>query len=276
MQAWRLPELILINVLLMLGVVIAVMPYVFMVTSTLKPNAELYSLPVRILPQALYWENYRVLFSEYPFLLWFWNTVVLSIGRTVIGVLLSMLAGFAFAKYDFRFKRLLFTLVLISILLPFQIMLVPLFIQMAVMQWLNTYQGVILPFAVSAFLIFLARQYMLSAPDELLDAARIDGAGEFSIFWRVVLPTQKPALAVISILTFTGAWNDYLWPLIVLQETTKFVVNVGVASMLGPYRIPLGAVLAGSFLSTLPILIFFFFMQRQFIAGLTEGAVKGS
>lgn len=276
MQARRLPELILINVLLLVGVVIAVVPYVFMVTSTLKPNAELYSLPVRILPHELYWENYRVLFSEYPFLLWFWNTVVLSIGRTFIGVLLSMLAGFAFAKYDFRFKRLLFTLVLISILLPFQIMLVPLFIQMAVMQWLNTYQGVILPFAVSAFLIFLARQYMLSVPDELLDAARIDGAGEFSIFWRVVLPTQKPALAVISILTFTNAWNDYLWPLIVLQETEKFVVNVGVASMLGPYRIPLGAVLAGSFLSTLPILIFFFFMQRQFIAGLTEGAIKGS
>jgi len=276
MQVRRLPEIIMINVLLLLGVVIAVVPYVFMITSTLKPNAELYSLPVRILPQTLNWENYRVLFSEYPFLLWFWNTVVLSIGRTVIGVLLSMLAGFAFAKYDFRYKRLLFTLVLISILLPFQIMLVPLFIQMAVMQWLNTYQGVILPFAVSAFLIFLARQYMLSVPDELLDAARIDGAGEFSIFWRVVLPTQKPALAVISILTFTGAWNDYLWPLIVLQETEKFVVNVGVASMLGPYRIPLGAVLAGSFLSTLPILIFFFFMQRQFIAGLTEGAVKGS
>jgi len=271
-----LPELILINLLLLLGVVIAVVPYLFMVTSSLKPNAELYSLPVRILPESLYWENYRVLFSEYPFPLWFWNTVVLSIWRTVIGVLLSMLAGFAFAKYDFRYKRLLFTLVLISILLPFQIMLVPLFIQMAVMQWLNTYQGVILPFAVSAFLIFLARQYMLSVPDELLDAARIDGAGEFNIFWRVVLPTQKPALAVISILTFTGAWNDYLWPLIVLQETEKFVVNVGVASMLGPYRIPLGAVLAGSFLSTLPILIFFFFMQRQFIAGLTEGAVKGS
>lgn len=276
MQARRLPELILINLLLLVGVVVAVVPYVFMITSTLKPNAELYALPVRILPQTLNWENYRVLFSEYPFLLWFWNTVVLSIGRTVIGVLLSMLAGFAFAKYDFRFKRLLFTLVLVSILLPFQIMLVPLFIQMAVMQWLNTYQGVILPFAVSAFLIFLARQYMLSVPDELLDAARIDGAGEFSIFWRVVLPTQKPALAVISILTFTGAWNDYLWPLIVLQETEKFVVNVGVASMLGPYRIPLGAVLAGSFLSTLPILIFFFFMQRHFIAGLTEGAVKGS
>jgi ABC-type glycerol-3-phosphate transport system permease component len=271
----RLGTRLVVNVILLVGVYLLAMPYVFMVTSTFKPNSELFALPVRILPDNLFLENYRYLFSEYPFFRWYWNTVITTIIRTAVAVFFSALAGFALAKYDFRFKRPLFLLVIVSLMLPFQVLLTPLFIEMATFKWLDTYRGVILPLAISPFFIFLMRQYMLGVPDELMDAARIDGCSEFGLFWRVVAPIQKPAFAVVGILAFTAAWTDFLWPLIVLQSTKNFVLNVGIASMFGPYRVPYGAILAGSFLATLPVVLFFLAMQRQFIAGLTAGALKG-
>ena len=235
----------------------------------------MFAWPVRILPKSLYLDNYRYLFSEYPFFRWYRNTILTTVIRTAITVFFSALAGFAFAKYDFRLKKPLFLLVLISIMLPFQVLLTPLFIEMAAFKWLDTYQGVIVPLAVSAFFIFLMRQYMLGVPDELMDAARIDGYSEAGIFWRVVAPIQKPAFAVVGILAFTTTWGDFLWPVIVLQTNKMFVFNVGIASMWGPYRVPYRAILAGSFLATLPVVLFFLAMQRQFIAGLTAGALKG-
>jgi ABC-type glycerol-3-phosphate transport system permease component len=266
---------ILVNGLLLIGVYLLAMPYIFMIASTFKPNSELFAFPVRILPDALYLENYRYLFAEYPFWGWYWNTAFTTVIRTVLAMFFSALAGYALAKYEFRLKRAIFLLIIISLMLPFQVLLTPLFIQMATFQWLDTYWAVIVPFAISPFFIFLMRQYMLGVPTELMDAARIDGCTEFGIFWRVVAPIMQPAFAVVGILAFTGAWTDYLWPLIVLQSTENFVLNIGIASMFGPYRVPYGSILAGSFLATLPVVVFFLIMQRQFIAGLTAGALKG-
>jgi multiple sugar transport system permease protein/arabinosaccharide transport system permease protein len=266
---------VIVNGLLLIGVYVMLIPFVFMVTSTFKPNSEIFAWPVRILPQSLFLENYDYLFAEYSYFRWYWNTIITTIIRVAISVFFSAMAGFALAKYNFRFKKVIFMLVIISLLLPFQILVVPLFLEMATFQWLDTYAGVIIPFAISPFYIFLMRQYMLGVPEELLDAARIDGASEFMIFWRVVAPIQRPAFAVVSILSFTAVWGDYFWPLVVLQSTDMFVLNVGIASMWGPYRVPYGAILAGSFLATLPVIIVFLVMQRQFIAGLTSGALKG-
>ena len=266
---------LIVNAILLALVYLMAVPYVFMITSSFKPNSEIFAQPVRILPKSLYLENYRYLFSEYPFWRWYWNTVFTTLIRTVISVFFAALAGFAFAKYEFRLKKPLFLLVIVSIMLPFQVLLTPLFIEMAAFGWLDTYWGVIIPVAISPFFIFLMRQYMLGVPDELMDAARIDGCSEFGLFWRVVAPTQRPAFAVVGILAFTGAWTDFLWPLIVLQKTNMFVLNVGIASMFGPYRVPYGAILGGSTLATLPVVLFFLAMQRQFIAGLTAGALKG-
>jgi len=160
-------------------------------------------------------------------------------------------------------------------MLPFQVMLVPLFIEMARLKWLNTYWGIIVPFAASPFYIFLMRQYMLGVPDELLGAARIDGCTEFGIFWRVVAPIQRPAFGILAILAFNAGWNDYLWPLIVLQERLLYTVDLGIAVLYDPYLTPFGTILAGSFLNMVPIIAVFLLMQRQFVAGLTAGALKG-
>ena len=271
----RLSATFIINGILLMGVYAMLIPFIFMVTSTFKPNSEIFAQPVKILPASLHLENYDYLFTEYPYFRWYTNTIFITLIRVAISVTLSAMAGYALAKYNFRFKKLIFMLVIISLLLPFQILVVPLFLEMVAFNWLNNYWGVIIPFAISPFYIFLMRQYMLSVPDELIDAGRIDGASEFGIFWRVVAPIQKPAFAVISILSFTFVWGDYFWPLVVLSSTQMFVLNIGIATMWGPYRVPYGAILAGSFLATLPVVAIFLLMQRQFISGLTAGALKG-
>lgn len=256
------------------GVVMTALPYIYMVSATLKPNTEIFAFPITLWPRNVTTFNYAQLFSEFPFARWYANSIFVASSRTLLSVFLSALAGFGFAKYKFRGQNVLLVILLATVMLPFQIMLVPLFIEMIAFRWINTYWAVIVPFAANAFHIFLMRQYMLSIPDELLDAARIDGCSEFRIFARIALPIMKPGLAVISILAFVQSWNDFLWPLIVLSDIEMFTVNLGVATMIGPYRIQYGTIMAGSFLSTLPIIIFFLLMQRQFIAGLTAGAVK--
>jgi ABC-type glycerol-3-phosphate transport system permease component len=283
---------VVINGLLLFGVFLAAAPYVYMIASTFKPNSEIWSWPLRFYPMTLvnpdlypgevmhvlglplYLENYRFLFTEEPFVRWAVNSVLLAVMRSVLAIFFTSLAGFALAKYEFRGRKLAFVLVLVSIMLPFEVLLIPLFIEMSKLGWLNTYWAIIVPFAVSPFYIFLMRQYMLGVPDELIDAARIDGCTEFGIFWRIVAPLQKPAYGILAILAFNQAWNDFLWPLIVLSDKKLYTINLGVALLHGPYKTPFGAILAGSFLGTLPIILVFLFMQRQFIAGLTAGALK--
>lgn len=264
----------LVLLLLFVGIIGTAMPYIYMISATFKPNTEIFAFPITLWPRDVTFFNYQQLFSEFPFARWFGNTIFVAGARTLLSVFLCSLGGFGFAKYHFKGQGVLLTLLLATLMLPFQILLVPLFIEMIHFGWLNSYWAVIVPFAANAFHIFLMRQYMLSIPDELMDAARMDGSSEFGIFWRIALPIMKPGIAVISILAFIQSWNDFLWPLIVLQDIEMFTVNLGVATMIGPYRIQYGTIMAGSFLSTVPMVAFFLMMQRQFIAGLTAGAVK--
>jgi ABC-type glycerol-3-phosphate transport system permease component len=154
-------------------------------------------------------------------------------------------------------------------------LIVPLYNMMTTFGWTDTYIALILPLSAQAIGVFLARQYLLSIPDEMMDAARVDGANEWAVFWRVVLPIAKPVIAVLGILFFTISWNDFIWPLVVLTESKMFTVSLGLPTLIGPYSQEYGAVMAGSFLSTLPIVVVFLFMQRRFVEAITAGAVKG-
>ena len=266
---------VLANAMLLFAVFLLIMPYLYMISASFKEGSEIFSLPVKILPEGLYLGNYELLFGETNFPRWFLNSVFVSLSRMVIAVLVSIMAGYAFAKFDFRFKNLLFVLVLTTLTLPIYVLIVPLYDMMVTLGWTDRYVALILPFAAQAIGVFLARQYLLSIPDEILDAARVDGATEWVVFWRVVLPISTPVMAVLGILFFTTAWNDFIWPLVVMTEDSKFPVALGLPTLLGPYRQEYGAVMAGSFLSTLPIIIVFLIAQRRFIEALTAGAVKG-
>lgn len=266
---------VLVNALLLFAVFLLIMPYLYMISASFKEGSEIFSIPIKILPEGLYMGNYDLLFGETNFPRWFLNSVFVSLSRMAIAVLVSVMAGYAFAKFDFRFKNLLFLLVLATLTLPIYVLIVPLYDMMVTLGWTDRYVALILPFAAQAIGVFLARQYLLSIPDEILDAARVDGATEWVVFWRVVLPISTPVMAVLGILFFTTAWNDFIWPLVVMTEDNKFPVALGLPTLLGPYSQEYGAVMAGSFLSTLPIIIVFLIAQRRFIEALTAGAVKG-
>jgi ABC-type glycerol-3-phosphate transport system permease component len=263
------------NGVLLVGVFLTIMPFFYMVSASFKPGSELYSIPVRVLPDNLYLGNYELLFGETSFLRWFGNSVFVALARTVIAIALSLMAGYAFAKFEFRFKRPLFILVIATLTLPLYVILVPLFSMMATLGWMDTYWALILPFTAQAIGIFLARQQLLAIPNELLEAARIDGASEWGIFTRIVVPLAQPVIAVMGILFFTASWNDYIWPLIVLTSDEKFTISLGLPSLIGPYDQEYGAVMAGSFLGTLPIVLIFLIFQRRFIEGIMAGALKG-
>jgi len=263
------------NGLLMLLVLLTVVPFLYMISASFKPGREIYTIPFQFFPDSLYWGNYQILFDQTSFVRWFGNSVVVALTRTLIAIALSLMAGYAFAKFEFRFKRALFILVIATLTLPIYVILVPLFGMMTELGWTDTYWALILPFTAQAIGVFLARQQLLGIPNELLEAARIDGEGEWGIFTRIVLPLAKPAIAVMGILFFTASWNDYIWPLIMITSDDMFTVSLGLPTLVSPYQQEYGAVMAGSFMGTVPIVLIFLIFQRRFIEGIMAGALKG-
>jgi len=252
-------------------------PFVYMLTGSFKFNAEIFSNSLRFIPREPTLSNYVRLLngSEIPFVRQFFNSAVIAVNQTLLSLLISSLVGWGFAKYEFRGKRILFMFLLATLMFPFQVTLVPLFLLMLRLNWLDTYWAVIIPGALSAFGAFLMRQSMLAVPNELLDAARIDGSSELGLYWRIGLPLSGPGLSVLTVLTFLGSWNNYLWPLIALRTAEKFTYPVGLATLVGLYKVEYGMILAGALLATLPVLVIFVVGRKQFVAGLTAGAVKG-
>ncbi len=265
----------LANFFLLIGVLLAAVPFIYMISASFKPQNEIFTFPVQIIPKEPFFDNYTTLFGETLYLRWFLNTAIVAVGRTTLSLFLCMLAGFAFAKYDFPFRRVLFVMVLASFTLPFEVVLIPLYTMMVRLGWLNTYWVLIVPFAASAFGIFLARQYALALPTELMEAARIDGSSELGIFFRIAIPNLRPALAVMGIIFFQASWNDFLWPLIVLNDSSMYVINLALPTLRGPYGDQYGLVLGGAVIAVIPIIIIFFAMQRYFIEGIMAGALKG-
>lgn len=273
----RIAGTVVINLLLLGLAAATLIPYVFMWASSIKGNnSEIFASPIVWWPPDATLKNFSDLFTLFP-MAWRWyvNTAVIAVVRTALGVILASMAGFAFAKYEFRFKNALFILMLATSLIPFWVVIVPLYLEMAFIHWFNTYLAVIIPGLIGAFSVFWMRQYSSSVPSELMEASRIDGASEWQIFWKVALPILMPGVAVIAILGFTGAWNDFLWPLVVLTDSKLWLINVGIASLVGPYDYQYGILLSAATLGSIPVIIVFIIFQRQLIAGMTSGAFKG-
>ncbi|WP_306210079.1 carbohydrate ABC transporter permease [Actinoplanes sp. RD1] len=257
-----------------LGAVVMVAPFVWLVIATTHTTADIFATPPNLLPGSAFWDNLRGLFVEQGFGAAIRNSVVVSTTSTVLGVLICSMAGYAFAKFSFRGRTVIFGAILASMTLPSQVTLVPLFQTMVTLGWLNTYPALILPNLAVPFGIFLMRQSMLSVPDELIQAARIDGAGELRVFFRIVLPVMKPALSALAIFLFLGQWNDFVYPLTVLRTKDAYTIPVALASLQGISSTDYGQLLTGTFLSVVPVLALFLFLQRQFVAGLLAGSVK--
>lgn len=241
---------------------------------TLKLELTLSQPPYRAIVWDKFTSNYRNLWKTVPFNRYFINSVFIATASTLLTLFFCSLGGYAFAKYRFRGQKILFGILLASMMVPFQVLLVPLFGLMYDIGWLNSYKAIIIPFSVGAFGVFLMRQFIVTIPTELLDAARIDGCSEFGIYYRIVLPIIKPALGALTIYSFLGSWNGYLWPLIILRDESKYTLPIGLANLVGTYRQDYGMLMAGTLLSLMPIVILFLAMQREFVQGITLGSVK--
>ncbi|MGH3703397.1 MAG: carbohydrate ABC transporter permease [Agromyces sp.] len=256
------------------GSIVMILPFYWLIIATTYPSSEIFASPPNLLPGPAFLDNLSGLLTETLFGRAIGNSVLVASVYTVLGLVVCTAAGYAFAKFEFRGRGVLFGAVLVTLALPSQVTLVPLFQIMVTLGWLDTYQALILPSLAMPFGIFLMRQTMLAVPDELLQAARVDGAGEFRVFSRIVLPTVRPAIAALAIFLFLGQWNEFVYPLVVLRTPESFTIPVSLASLQGIGTTDYGQLMTGTLLSVLPILVLFLFLQRHFVAGILAGAVK--
>jgi arabinosaccharide transport system permease protein len=270
-------ERFVIYALLLVFAVITGAPFVYMISGSFKFNAEIFSYPLTFVPRTPTLDNYGRLLSgtEIPYVRQFGNSVIVAVSQTLLTLLISSMVGWGFAKFEFAGKRALFLFLLATLMFPYQVTLVPLFLLMLGLGWLDTYWAIVIPGAISAFGVFFMRQNMLAIPDELIDAARIDGASDWGIYLRIGLPLARGALSVLAVLVFLGSWNDYLWPLIVLRSADKFTYPVGLATLVGLYRVEYGMILAGAFLATLPVVAIFIAGRKYLLENIAIGAIKG-
>lgn len=274
-RARRRVAQIVLYVLLILGALIALVPMLWMLSASLMPTGEASTYPPHLLPSRITFAHYGELFTRLNLGRYLLNSSFIAVTVTAISLVVNSMAGYAFAKLRFRGRDRTFRLLSLGLVLPVQIAMLPLFLLMKNLHLINTYWGVIIPGMASIFGIFLIRQYALSIPDDMLDAARIDGASELRIYWEVVVPGILPILATLAIWTFLSTWNDFMWPLIVLSDQAHYTLPVALANLSGEHVQDTELMMAGSVLTVIPVLAVFLFLQRYYIQGVMAGAVKG-
>ncbi|NED93176.1 carbohydrate ABC transporter permease [Streptomyces sp. SID11233] len=263
------------HVLLTLGAVITVFPLVWELLTSFKSFGESVQVPPTILPAHWDWSNYGKVFDGIPFGRQFINTVVMALLRTAAQLLLCSMAAYAFARIRFPGRGAIFLAFLAVLMVPGQLFLLPQYQIMQNLGWLDSMQALVVPGMFSAFGTFLLRQFFMGLPEELEEAARLDGANPFTVFWRIALPLARPGLLALGILTFLWSWNDLMWPLIVNTDPAKMPLSAGLASLQGAHLTEYPVLMAGSLLATLPVIVVFVAMQRQFIQGIAFSGMKG-
>ena len=265
-----------VYVALSIGLVFLVGPFLWMVANSVKTSAELHHVPPTWIPQTFTLDNYTTIFTKLNFPQYFVNSVIVATIVVASNLLFCSMIGYALAKLRFRGKSAVFLIVLATIMVPQTVYLVPLFVLMSNLGFVNSYPGLILPFAAQAFGVFLMRQFIQGIPDELLEAARMDGAGEFTIFRRVVLPLLGAPLATLGILIFLGSWNNFLWPLIIATSDQMYTLPVAVATFsIGQNAVDYGLLMAGSVVLIAPVLLVFLLLQRFVQQGIATTGLKG-
>lgn len=257
------------------GALIMLAPFYFMFVFATQSRTEIFNLPPPLWFGDDLWANLRILTERLPFWRNLWWSLYVALASTALTLLFCSMAGYAFALMQFRFKNALFVLVMATMLLPSFMNMIPTFLIMDALGWIDTHRALYIPGAASAFGIFLMRQFASTAvPKELVEAARMDGCGEFGIYWRIVLPLLKPALGTLGLITFIASWNNFIGPLIVMRSADNYTLPLALRSLQTTMNTEWGALMTGSAIATIPLLVLFAISSRQLIAGLTAGAVK--
>jgi multiple sugar transport system permease protein len=251
------------------------LPLIWMLSSSLKFDSEVFSLPIRWIPRNPVWSNYSLIWQKINFALFTFNSFKLSIIITIIQVLTSSFAAYGFAKCHFRGRDTLFFIYIATIAIPWQVYMLPQYVEMRMLHLVNTHLGYVLMQSFTAFGVFLMRQFYVSIPDELLDAARIDGLNEYGIYFRIVLPLSKPVAATLCIFSFVSIWNDFMGPMIYFDSVGNKTIPLGIRMFLGQYSTEYGLIMAASVVSLVPVFIVFLFFQRFFVEGIATSGLKG-
>lgn len=271
----RISLMVLVYILLFATVLAMLVPYIWMLSSSLKMNKDVFSFPMQWIPQNPRWENFADIWTRIPLGRFIYNTAKLSIIVTILQLLTSSFAAYAFSKLNFRGKNVLFLGYIATIAIPWQAYMVPQFILMRYMGLNNTHLAIILLQAFSAFGVFLMRQFYQGVPDELCEAARIDGLSEYGIWARIMLPLSKPALSTLTIFTFVATWNDFLGPMIYLTDTKLKTIQIGLRMFISQYSAEYGLIMAASVVSIIPVVIVFLGLQKYFVQGVAASGIKG-
>lgn len=260
--------------LLIMGALIMIMPFLWMLSTSVKPPNEVLSMPPKWFPTVFEWQNYVQAWNAAPFGRYFFNSFFIALTVTAAEVITTIFAAYAFAKMDFLGKNVIFIAFLGTMMIPGEMLLVPNYITLTSFHWIDKYYALIVPWIISAFGIFLLRQFFMTIPDELWDAARIDGCGRLRFLWRVIVPLARPGIAAVALFKFIGSWNAFLWVLIVTNTPDMRTIPVGLSYFRTEAGTYYGQLMAASTMAILPILILFFFAQRQFIQGIARSGIK--
>ncbi|PLS05350.1 carbohydrate ABC transporter permease [Neobacillus cucumis] len=269
------PRNILIHVILIIGALSMITPFLWMVLTSLKTFGESTQVPPVIIPSKLKWSNFTEIFVTLPFLKFYWNTILTTIFKTLGQLLFCSLAAYAFARINFPGRNLLFILLLSILMVPSQAYIIPQYLIMVKLGWLNSLQALIVPGITSVFGTFLLRQFFMTLPSELEDAAKLDGCNHFQIYWKIMLPLAKPGLIAHAIFTILWCWNDLMWPLIVNNSPDQMPLSAGLASLQGQFLTNFPVLMAGSLLASWPMIIMFIFLQKHFVEGIAISGTKG-
>lgn len=260
-------------VILLLGGLMMIFPFVWMISSSFKRPQDLYSLS--LIPPVFTLDSYRTVLNDTSYVRWFTNSLIIATITTISVAFFDSLAGYTLAKFKFPGVTIIFVLILSTLMVPTEMLVIPWFMMSIELHWTNSYWGVMFPGVISAFGVFLMRQFFMGVPNELLDAARLDGFNEFQIFYKIALPLVKPALAALCIFTFLGNWNAYIWPLIVIRSEEMRTLPVGVAFFSSENQAAFDLIMAAASLATVPVIIIFLIFQKQIIKGIALAGLKG-
>src|SRR3989339_1363125 len=265
---------ILLYIFLIVTGLMMLAPFIWMLSASLMYDGHASTYPPRFFPDVVTLIQFQTLFTRLNVARNFFNSLALSVIVTSVSLFFNSMAGYAFAKYRFAGKDKLFNLLLSSMIIPAQVTMLPLFLMLKEMGFINTYMAIVIPGLANIFGIFLIRQYALSIPDSLLESARIDGATDFQIYWKIILPLCTPILVTLALFTFLGTWNDFLWPLIVLTDNSMYTLPVALANLMGEHTKDPELMMAGSVVTIIPVVIIFLALQKYYIKGIMMGGVK--
>ncbi|UUV98642.1 carbohydrate ABC transporter permease [Vagococcus luciliae] len=262
------------NIIVLILALLSLFPVYWLITNSFKTSADIYKMPPDVLPKSLYLGHFKELFKNQPALKWTFNSFFVSVVTTTLSVILSSAAAYAFAKLHFKGKKILFSLFIASLMVPKETFIVPLFKIVVAFDWVDTYQSMIIPNLAMCFGVFMLKSFFESIPDSIRESAKLDGASEWYIFWKLMLPIAKPGIGALFILNFVTFWNDYLWQLLMARSKGMSTLTVGVAGLMQEINPNIGLRVAGAAVAALPMIIIFIVFQKYFTKGIAAGAVK--